>query len=107
MKTQDIKTIDVLTKTWFDRANGNTYFAQRITLNFGMDNETEFINPFQYGYSSFEYFALKAIQKQIPDFSFPGTYELREAGIIFRHNKYKNCKQRELKNIQVFRLFFD
>lgn len=56
MKVSDIKTIDVQTKTWFDKVNGNTYFAQRITLNFGMDNEFEFINPFQYGYSSFDFF---------------------------------------------------
>ena len=35
MKTIEIKTIDVCTKTWFDKVNGNTYFAQEITLNFG------------------------------------------------------------------------
>ena len=99
MKTSDIKTIDVLTKTWFDRVNGNTYFAQRITLNFGMDNEFEFVNPFQYGYSSFEHFALIAVKKQVLDFDFTRTHELRESGIVFRHNKHEKCKQRELKNI--------
>lgn len=99
MKASEIKTIDVLTKTWFDRSAGNTYFAQRITLNFGMSDEMDIVNPFQYGYSSYEFFAFKAIQKQISDFSFTSTSYLREAGIIFRHNKYDRCKQRELKDI--------
>lgn len=98
MKANEIKTIDVLTKTWFDRINGNTYFAQVITLNFGMNDETTIKNNFQYGYSSFEYESLKKISEHIEDFKISNTYDLRESGIIFRHHK-ENCKKSELKNI--------
>ena len=37
MKTTDLKTIDIKTLVWFDKVNGNSYFAQTITLNFGME----------------------------------------------------------------------
>lgn len=99
MKTKDIKTIDILTKTWFDRVNGNTYFAQRITINYGMDNEFEFINPFQYGYSSFVNFAFQKISKHFEDFNFNSSHELRQSGIVLRHNEHNNCKKRELRDI--------
>jgi len=99
MKTSEIKTIDVNTKTWFDRTYGNTYFAQRIVLNYSMPDEMEITNPFKYGYSSYEHEAMTRIKKDIPNFNFTNTYDLRQAGIVFRHNKYDNCKQRELKNI--------
>lgn len=99
MKTSEIKTIDVITLTWFDRSAGNTYFAQRITLNYAMPDQTELINPFQYGYDSYEYEAMQRIKKDIPDFDFSNTWKLREAGIIMRTTKHANCKQRELKNI--------
>ena len=98
MKKQDIKTIDVLTKTWFDRFNGNTYFAQIITINYRMKDEVVLKNPFQYGYSSYDYFAIECISKQL-DIEFSGVYILRENGIIFRSILQKNCKKRELKNI--------
>ena len=44
-----IKTIDVNCKEWFDKINGNSYFAGTVTLNYQMENETKFILPFQYG----------------------------------------------------------
>ena len=99
MKLSKIKTIDVTTKVWFDKTYGNSYFAQSIILNYAMPDQTELINPFQYGYSSFEFEAMKCIEKNIPEFKFNNTYDLRQAGIVMRHNKYDNCKQRELKNM--------
>ena len=57
------QTIDITTYKWFDKINGNTYFAQEITLNYGTDQEQRFKNPFQYGYSSFEHFALEFLRK--------------------------------------------
>jgi len=56
----NIKTIDVNALTWFDKINGNSYFAGEIILNYKLDNEIKLIMPFQYGYGSqFEYQALK------------------------------------------------
>ena len=34
-----VKTIDVQVKEWFDKVNGNSYFAGIITINFGMKND--------------------------------------------------------------------
>ena len=58
------QTIDIHTYTWFDRTFGNTYFAQEIVLNYGTDQEQRFKNPFRYGYSSFDYYALEFLRKQ-------------------------------------------
>ena len=84
----DLKTIDIATKTWFDRVNGNTYFAQRIVLNYGYLNEVTYVNKFQYGYSSFEYFALEFLMDKISNFEFSlKTFrDFQKRGIIIRHN---------------------
>lgn len=101
MKEKDIKTIDILTKTWFDKVNGNTYFAQRITINYGMDNGTDFVNHFQYGYSSFEHYALEFIKKELgikTDVHDPKLFGHR-GKIIVRSHTIRDCKKRELMNI--------
>ena len=98
MNAKDIKTIDITTLTWFDRTYGNTYFAQSITINFAMPDQMQITNPFQYGYSSYEFEAIKRIKEVISDFSLR-EHELRDNGIVLRHTKHENCKQRELKNI--------
>ena len=98
MKKSDVKTIDITTKTWFDKINGNTYFAQSITLNFGMSDEKTIKNEFQYGYSSYEFEAIECLKNQL-GIEFSNTHELRESGIILRTSTQKNCKKSELKNI--------
>lgn len=101
MKPKDIKTIDILTKTWFDKVNGNTYFAQRITINYGMDDETDFVNHYQYGYSSFEYNALEFIKKELgmkPDVHDPKLFGHR-GKVIVRSHTIRDCKKKELMNI--------
>lgn len=97
MKIQDLKTIDVKTLTWFDKVNGNTYFAQEITLNFGMQNEKTLINPFQYGYSSFDYKAIELVKDffNIDKKNTPSHY-FRDLGVIIRSSERKALK-RELK----------
>ena len=49
-KKTSLKTLDIDCFKWFDRVNGNTYFACKITCNNGMKNEISFNIPFQYGY---------------------------------------------------------
>lgn len=97
MKLQDIKTIDIKTLTWFDRVNGNTYFAQEITVNYRMPDEVTYYNPFHYGYDSFVCFTLERLGKEIEDMpKYPGAVP---DSIIIRHNQYKS-KKSELIHIE-------
>ena len=100
MNLSEIKTIDIQTKVWFDKMYGNSYFAQRIILNYGLESEKEYINPFQYGYDSYEFEAFKFLRKNgIPLSKHVTNYDLKESGIIVRSNTQRNCLKRELKNI--------
>lgn len=91
-----IKTIDINTKEWFDKANGNSYFSSRITVNFGLPDTKTFAVPFGYGYGSqHEYTAFKTLQEAglIPvqhAMSTPWRY-YSDNGIITRINKEINC----------------
>ena len=61
----EIKTIDVIAKEWFDKVNGNSYFAGTITVNFGLPDQKEIKLPFQYGYGNlYEQQAFYALQKE-------------------------------------------
>lgn len=103
MKPNEIKTIDITTLVWFDKTYGNSYFAQTITLNYGLENVENYKNPFQYGYSSFDYEALDFLSKKVFDNEFSKPYDFFKFcdnnKIIIRHNKHNNCKKRELMNI--------
>lgn len=80
------QTIDIHTYKWFDKINGNTYFAQEIVLNYGTEQEQSFKNKFKYGYSSFDYFALEFLRKQ--GISIPQNRdELKEMFIIRNHEQ--------------------
>ena len=93
-----IKTIDIQAKEWFDKVNGNSYFAGTVTINFGMKTEKEFIMPFQYGYGGqFEQEA-KDILLKAGLITVKSMYELKEQGIIIRSNIEKNRKKAELKS---------
>lgn len=63
LTTPRIKTIDIQSKEWFDKVNGNSYFSAIITINLGMPDAHNIYVPFQYGYGSqYEYTAFKALQ---------------------------------------------
>lgn len=98
IKTGNIRTIDLNQLDWFDRANGNTYFAAEIIINYGMKSERRISLPFQYGYGSHcEYVAAEKFKWKKGEFSYLGS-QCRENGIIFRHNR-RDAKKRELKEI--------
>lgn len=85
------QTIDIHTYTWFDKTFGNTYFAQEIVLNYGTDQAQTYVNKFQYGYSSYDFFALEFLRKQ--GIAIPVTWdELKEQFII------RNYEQRVKKS---------
>ncbi len=95
------KTIDINCLSWFDRINGNSYFAGSVTVNFGLTDEFTFNMPFQYGYDSqYETEAGQQLHKRgyLPGFGdMPHIQRYcRENDIIYRKQFSDNCKKREL-----------
>jgi len=100
-KQAKIKTIDVNVKEWFDKANGNSYFAGVVTINFGMKSERLYDLDFQYGYGDHYKDMALALLKQVEEI--PSTNAIttlwkycRNNDIILRTFKQENCKKREL-----------
>jgi len=96
-----IKTIDVQAKEWFDKVNGNSYFSEVITINYGMANEKTIDVPMQYGYGDqYIHTAFMELQKHgyIKQDNDRGSYwqYYRDNKIIVRHSKHDNCLKREL-----------
>ncbi len=97
-----LKTVDLTTKEWFDKMYGNTYFAVRMVLNYGMEDAKTVLLPFQYGYGSHsEHMAFKALIKagylKADEMNSPSRY-FRENKIIYRYQKHENCLQKDVKN---------
>ena len=102
MKTKDIKTIDVITKKWFDKVNGNSYFAQKIIINKHRNNEVVIYNPFQYGYSSFDHFAKQCVMQHLNlKTDIINNWDLcsTTGKIKFDNVVISGCKKRELTHI--------
>ena len=58
-----VRTVDVNALRWWDKVNGNTYFASVVTINDGLPNETRLYMPFQYGYGDqYEYEAAAVLR---------------------------------------------
>ncbi len=100
-----IKTIDVDAKEWFDKVNGNSYFAGIVHVNYGMKTEKRFIMPFQYGYGSqYKQEAITLLKREgltsIPDKDYVPLWRYcSEKNIILRTNLQEKCLKRELTNI--------
>ena len=98
-----IKTIDVNALEWFDKINGNSYFAGTVTVNYGTKAEKSFNMPFQYGYGEqYEQEALNILKEKkiIPDnCNRPLWAYCKDSGIILRTVKHENCKKRDLLNL--------
>lgn len=95
-----IKTIDINSKEWFDRINGNSYFAGSVTVNYGMKTEKTFKMPFQYGYGdSYRHQALKVLEENGLIQPNSKEWELRDKDVIIRAHIQRNCLKRELKDI--------
>lgn len=97
-----IKTIDIQAKEWFDKVNGNSYFAALVTVNFGMSDEKTIKVPYQYGYGdSSRYESIKQLQTEgiLPNDKTLLHQYFRDNNIIVRYSKQEKCKKSELKNI--------
>jgi len=95
-----MKTLTVIAKEWFDKANGNSYFSARIFV----DNDTEnaIILPFQYGYGSqYEWEAHQELVKRglLPEESEKSVLSVacRDKDINLICTKHENCKKRDVK----------
>ena len=100
MKT---KTIDIQAKEWFDKVNGNSYFAGTITINYGTETEETFLLPFQYGYGSQYEQEAKAILTEFNKIS-TGNESLntycQRLGIKLNRSIQRGCLKRELTAIE-------
>lgn len=104
---QAIKTIDVNALEWFDKVNGNSYFAGTVIINYGLPDQKGFKMPFQYGYEDFYVdVAGDLLQKNgFINLKTDSKYNIRlwqycrDNNIILRTTKHKDCKKRELMYI--------
>ncbi|MDR0341481.1 MAG: hypothetical protein LBH55_04395 [Mycoplasmataceae bacterium] len=103
-KIEDIKTIDISTKTWLDKTYGNTYYGSRITVNFGLADEQTYYIKFGYGdggnaFHEIMSYLVKRYGIEGKHYG-TGSYSLRkvkdELGIIVRENVYNFCKKRDV-----------
>jgi len=95
-----VKTIDVNCKEWFDKVNGNSYFAGTVTVNYGMKTEKTFNMPFQYGYGDqFRHEAWNTLKKnkviKMPENMSIWQY-CDDNKIIERYHLQTNCLKRDL-----------
>lgn len=93
----EVKTIDIQAKEWFDKTYGNSYFAGEVTINYGIEGQRSYIMPFQYGYGdSYKNRAMQVLEEN-GEIDTDREYILRDRGIVIRANIERKCKQRELK----------
>ena len=89
-----MKTIDIKALEWFDKVNGNSYFAGTVIVDYGMPTMREYKMPYQYGYGSqYEWEAAKILGIDGALWRY-----CEDNNIILRTSKVKALK-RELKNI--------
>jgi hypothetical protein len=101
---KNLKTIDINAKEWFDKINGNSYFAGTVIVNYNLKDEKTFLMPLQYGYSyQYEYEA----KKLLTEFNIISTEYSQnlfnycdDNGIEINSNKQTRCLKRELKQIE-------
>ena len=104
-----IKTIDINCLEWFDKINGNSYFAGTVTTNYGMESAKQYILVFQYGYGDHfidQAHELLINKKVIPDLKhengvrYPLWRHCREHNVTLRSNIQRGCLKRELMRIK-------
>ena len=100
MNTQKTNKIIIFAKEWFDRKNGNSYFAAKVEL----ENEILFI-PFSYGYDDaylHEAIALLIKKNYLPTTA-QNAWMLKkycdDNNIVLFYRIQRNCLKRELKQL--------
>ena len=93
--------IIITAKEWFDKINGNSYFAVKIEL----ENETLFI-PFSYGYGDSYYYAtMKLLSKEnyLPEKCTAWEFRsyCKDNNTVLSYSIQRNCLKRELKELVI------
>lgn len=95
---KNLKSINIICREWFDKANGNSYFSAKIHVNAGLEDEQEFILPFGYGYG--EQFLTNSAKKLQEEGFLPADEKYimlprycRENGIVLTYKKYESLKR--------------
>jgi len=96
-KKDKITVIEVRILEWFQKSNGNSYFAGTVELFSGSELVRRIILDFQYGYGSHAEFTAAG------EIGFSSLLELREFckknKIHYSFSKDENCRERDLKNL--------
>jgi hypothetical protein len=94
-----VKSIVINAKEWFDKANGNSYFAGTIQVD-----DKEFLIPFQYGYGTQYEQEAKKLLTEFNVISCDYGQNLRryclDNGIEYGAFFKTKCKEKELKEIK-------
>lgn len=91
-----VQTIDINAKEWFDKVNGNSYFAGSVTINYGQPDAEKINMPFQYGYGDSYQYAAMTLLKEKGYTEAKYMHDLRDLNIIVRYNIQRGCKKRDL-----------
>jgi len=95
-----IKSIAINAKEWFDKANGNSYFAGTIQVD-----DKVYLMPFQYGYGTQYEQEAKNLLTEFNLVSCDYGQSLKryceENNIKYYSKINTNCKKRELKEIEI------
>lgn len=95
-----MKAIEVRAKEWFDKVNGNSYFAGVIVI----DDEKTISMPFQYGYGDQYIQEAKAVLTEHNYISAGHGQSLwsycKDNGIVLTTSKQEGCKKSELNKIK-------
>jgi hypothetical protein len=104
-----VKSIDISAYQWFDKVNGNSYFAGKICVNFTYKNQRDFVMNFQYGYG--DQYIQAALDLLLSNGYFENFKKYDNGGneglfqyckrnnIVLNTKKDTGCKKSELKNI--------
>ena len=94
-----VKSIVINAKEWYDKLNGNSYFAGTIKVD-----DKEFLIPFQHGYGSQYEQEAKMLLTAFNVISCEYGQTLRryclDNGIEYGAFIQTNCKEKELKEIE-------
>jgi len=99
MKPEEIKTLDIHGKEWFDRINGNSYHSVRVVINYGMPTQKTLAASFRYGYgNSYEQTAGELLGDEVgaEDHIYPLWSWCNDRRIVLRSEIQRKCLKREV-----------
>lgn len=81
-KENEIRSMFIECREWFDKVNGNSYFSARVWIN----GKWKITLPFQYGYG--DHFKSVAVRALVKEGFIPEQYENRPLWIIAEEMRF-------------------